>query len=167
MANPQSNYRLGNSSGPTVPGDERQGAAEGNSLHYGDYTVLIIDDTHTNLKIIGNRLHAVGLTVLTAANGEDGVKRALLGNPDIILLDVIMPGIDGFETCRRLKANPATAAIPVIFMTALTETEHKVAAFAAGAVDYVTDVVGTGFNAVTNAVTDVYKSAKRTIRKLF
>ncbi len=111
---------------------------EFDASQYAQYTVLVIDDTRINLKIIANRLNQIGLRVLTAASGESGLDRARLASPDIILLDVIMPGIDGFETCRRLKADERTADIPVIFMTALSETEHKVAGFDAGAVDYVT-----------------------------
>jgi DNA-binding NarL/FixJ family response regulator len=73
-----------------------------------------------------------------ATNGESALQRAAQTVPDVVLLDAVMPGMDGFEVARRLKAQPATAHIPIIFMTGLTETEHVVAAFAAGGVDYVT-----------------------------
>jgi signal transduction histidine kinase len=83
-------------------------------------------------------LEAQGYRVLVAQDGEEGLQRAELTRPDVILLDVMMPGISGFEVCRRLKSRSTTHEIPVIFMTSLTETRDKVAAFAAGAVDYVT-----------------------------
>ncbi|MCP4755835.1 MAG: response regulator [Proteobacteria bacterium] len=101
-------------------------------------TILIIDDDSTSLGIISNYLEDSGFIVLVARNGENGIERARYVRPDIIFLDVLMPGIDGFETCRRLKSDPATADIPVIFMTSLTDTEDKVKGFEAGAVDYVT-----------------------------
>jgi DNA-binding NarL/FixJ family response regulator len=101
-------------------------------------TLLIIDDTVNNLRVAVDLLHAYGFRVLTASNGEDGLARALLAKPDLILLDIRMPGINGLETCRRLKANPETASTPVIFMTALTDIEDKVRGFEVGGVDYVT-----------------------------
>lgn len=107
-------------------------------LNPNAYTVLVVDDTPTNLKVLADYLSAEGFRILVARNGESALKRAEHGQPDIILLDVLMPGINGFETCGRLKANPATEHIPVIFMTALSETEHKVRGFEMGAVDYVT-----------------------------
>src|SRR4029453_12130190 len=73
-----------------------------------------------------------------ARNGERGLAIAQSARPDLILLDVLMPEIDGFEICRRLKADAGTAAIPVIFLTALTDTANKIAGFAAGGVDYIT-----------------------------
>ncbi|HLA34147.1 MAG TPA: hybrid sensor histidine kinase/response regulator, partial [Rhodocyclaceae bacterium] len=101
-------------------------------------TVLIVDDTPANLGVIAAHLEDNGFDVAIAQNGEDGIRRAQRVQPDLILLDVMMPGIDGFETCRRLKAEADTRDIPVIFMTALAETDDKVAGFAAGGVDYVT-----------------------------
>jgi diguanylate cyclase (GGDEF)-like protein len=100
-------------------------------------TILIIDDTNTNLKIAVEHLQAYHYEVLTARTGEAGLERARLAQPDLILLDVQMPGIDGFETCRRLKADLRTRDIPVIFMTVLTTVEGKLKGFAAGGVDYV------------------------------
>jgi len=100
--------------------------------------VLIIDDTPANIGVLADYLADYGLDVLVAQDGMSGLEKAEGIIPDIILLDVMMPGIDGFETCQLLKANVLTAEIPVIFMTALSEPEHKVKAFAAGAVDYVT-----------------------------
>jgi DNA-binding response OmpR family regulator len=100
--------------------------------------ILLIDDNITNLKVAIEHLRVANYEILTARSGDVGVTRAEEARPDLILLDVKMAGIDGFETCRRLKANPHTADIPVIFMTALTETEDKVRGLEAGAVDYVT-----------------------------
>ena len=100
-------------------------------------TILIIDDTPANLGVAVDYLEGKSFTILVAQDGEEGLQRAQLVIPDLILLDVMMPGIDGFETCRRLKKIESTRDIPVIFMTALADTEDKVKAFAAGAVDYV------------------------------
>jgi len=100
-------------------------------------TILIIDDTPINLRVAVGYLEAHGFRVLIAQDGAEGLQRAELVGPDLILLDVMMPGIDGLETCRRLKAKESTWDIPVIFMTSLAEPEAKVAGFRAGAVDYV------------------------------
>ena len=100
--------------------------------------VLIVDDVPDNLSVLHDALDESGYTVLVATNGESALQRAAQALPDVVLLDAVMPGMDGFEVARRLKAHAATAPIPIIFMTGLTETEHVVAAFAAGGVDYVT-----------------------------
>jgi DNA-binding response OmpR family regulator/DNA-binding CsgD family transcriptional regulator len=100
--------------------------------------VLIVDDVPDNLSMLHDALDEFGYTVLVATHGEQALQRAAQALPDVILLDAVMPGLDGFEVARRLKATPATAAIPIIFMTGLTETEHVVAGFAAGGTDYVT-----------------------------
>lgn len=104
----------------------------------GRPTILIIDDDPNNLAILAGCLEDSTFTILVAEDGESGLERADYARPDLILLDVMMPGIDGFETCRRLKAAAGTKDIPVIFMTALSETEYKVKGFESGAVDYVT-----------------------------
>ncbi len=101
-------------------------------------TILIVDDNPTNIGVLADYLEDHGFTILVARDGESGVKKAEYAHPDLILLDVMMTGIDGFETCQLLKNNPATKNIPVIFMTALNEVEHKVRGFTVGAVDYVT-----------------------------
>jgi len=101
-------------------------------------TILIVDDTPTNLGVMVGHLEAQGYRVLIAQDGEEGLQRAELTHPDVILLDVMMPGLSGFDVCRKLKSRSSTREIPVIFMTSLTETRDKVAGFAAGAVDYVT-----------------------------
>jgi PAS domain S-box-containing protein len=100
--------------------------------------ILIVDDTPTNLGMLCDFLTASGFEVLVAVDGESAIEQAVYAQPNLILLDILMPGIDGFETCRQLKANPSTQHIPVIFMTALGETVDKVRGFQAGAVDYVT-----------------------------
>ena len=100
--------------------------------------VLIVDDVPDNLAVLHDALDESGYTVLVATRGEAALQRAAQALPDIVLLDAVMPGMDGFEVARRLKAMAPTAHIPIIFMTGLTETEHLVAALAAGGVDYVT-----------------------------
>jgi signal transduction histidine kinase len=100
--------------------------------------ILLVDDTPTNLKVLAEALHGQGWKTLMAADGESAIEQVEYLRPDLILLDVMMPGIDGFETCRRLKANPETQDIPVIFMTALSDTVDKVRGLELGAVDYVT-----------------------------
>ena len=100
--------------------------------------VLIVDDVPDNLAVLHDALDESGYTVLVATHGEAALKRAAQALPDIVLLDAMMPGMDGFEVARRLKANAQTAHIPIIFMTGLTETEYLVAALEAGGVDYVT-----------------------------
>jgi len=100
--------------------------------------VLIVDDVPDNLAVLHDALDESGYTVLVATNGEAALQRAAQALPDIILLDAMMPGMDGFEVARRLKASPATAPIPIVFMTGLTETEYLVAALDVGGVDYVT-----------------------------
>ncbi len=100
--------------------------------------ILIIDDNTTNIQVIVDHLQEHGFNTLVARNGEMGLKRAAFSHPDLIVLDVMMPGIDGFETCRRLKADEQTREIPVIFITVLTSVNDKVKGFAVGGVDYVT-----------------------------
>lgn len=100
--------------------------------------VLIVDDVPENLSLLHDALDEAGYTVLVATNGESALQRANHSRPDVMLLDALMPGMDGFEVARRMKADFATQHIPIIFMTGLTETEHVVAAFSAGGADYVT-----------------------------
>ena len=100
--------------------------------------VLIVDDVPENLALLHDALDDAGHTVLVATDGESALLRARQSLPDVILLDAVMPGLDGFEVARRLKADFTTRHIPIVFMTGLTETEHVVAAFAAGGADYVT-----------------------------
>jgi CheY-like chemotaxis protein/DNA-binding CsgD family transcriptional regulator len=100
--------------------------------------VLIVDDVPENLALLHDALDEAGYLVLVATDGESALTRARQSLPDVILLDAMMPGMDGFEVAQHLKADIATRAIPLIFMTGLTETEHVVAAFAAGGADYIT-----------------------------
>lgn len=98
--------------------------------------VMIIDDTPENLALLSDALSESGYRVLVATDGESALEQIAYLKPDIILLDVLMPGIDGFETCRRLKADAKTATIPVLFMTALSELDNLLQGFEEGAVDY-------------------------------
>jgi DNA-binding NtrC family response regulator len=101
-------------------------------------TVLIVDDEPLNVDLLEQELSAAGYKTLAAANASAALALAAAKQPDLILLDVMMPGLDGYEACRQLKAADATRTIPVIFLTALTDTFEKVRAFKLGAVDYVT-----------------------------
>jgi len=101
-------------------------------------TVLIVDDGPLNVDLLEQELGAAGYRTLSATSGEEALAAAAKSRPDLILLDVMMDGIDGYEVCKRLKASEATRAIPVVFLTALAETFEKVRAFGAGAVDYLT-----------------------------
>jgi DNA-binding response OmpR family regulator len=103
--------------------------------------VLIVDDSPETLGFLSEALESAGLTVLVAINGESALELTQRITPDLILLDAVMPGIGGFETCRRLKQRPEIAHIPVIFMTGLSETEHIVRGLEAGGVDYLTKPV--------------------------
>ena len=91
--------------------------------------VLIVDDVPDNLAVLHDALDAAGYTVLVATDGTSALQRAAQADPDIVLLDAVMPGIDGFEVARRLKAGPETAYTPIVFMTGLTDTEDGLAAF--------------------------------------
>jgi DNA-binding NarL/FixJ family response regulator len=113
------------------------------SARSGEDIVLVVDDVPRSIGPLCLDLEAHGYTVLVASDGASGLARLDLVTPDAVLLDALMPGLDGFETCRRLKANPAWSHIPVIFMTGLSETGHIVKAFDAGGVDYVVKPVRT------------------------
>jgi len=100
--------------------------------------LLIVDDNATNLHVLSDVLDDAGFEVRVAQNGEMALQKVEYDPPDLILLDVMMPGLNGFETCERLKADSKTKEIPVIFMTALSETVDKVRGLSLGAVDYIT-----------------------------
>jgi DNA-binding response OmpR family regulator len=102
------------------------------------HTILIVDDTPANVRVMLDYLVDYGLQVRVARDGEKGLRSARRDHPDSILLDVVLPGIDGFETCRRLKADERTRAIPVIFMTIVTRMEEKIKGFEVVGVDYIT-----------------------------
>lgn len=101
-------------------------------------TVLIVDDNLANLGVLSDTLDQAGLEVWVAQSGKVALERVEYALPNLILLDVMMPEINGFETCRQLKANPLTKDIPIIFMTALSDIANKVEGFQLGAVDYIT-----------------------------
>ncbi len=101
-------------------------------------TILVVDDNPTNIQVLFDVLSEMGYRVAIAKSGDAALQRLQSYHPDIILLDVMMPGIDGFETCRQLKADPTTRDIPVIFMTALSDLVDKVKGLSLGAVDYIT-----------------------------
>jgi DNA-binding response OmpR family regulator/DNA-binding CsgD family transcriptional regulator len=106
-------------------------------------TVLVVDDTPESLGFLTDMLDDAGFTVLIATDGDSALRLVDQITPDLVLLDAVMPGIDGFETCRRLKQTISTTHLPVIFMTGLTETEHVLQGLAAGGVDYVTKPIVT------------------------
>ncbi|UCD80178.1 MAG: SpoIIE family protein phosphatase [Desulfobacterales bacterium] len=101
-------------------------------------SILLVDDNPANLQILFQTLEGAGCKLLIAKNGQGALSIAGKALPDLILLDIMMPDIDGYEVCRKLKSNPATADIPVIFLSALGDTEDKVKGFHLGAVDYIT-----------------------------
>lgn len=100
--------------------------------------ILIVDDNPTNLDVISEALSDAGYSVAIATSGERAIQQVERRTPDLILLDIMMPGIDGFQTCKRLKSNTKTCDIPIIFMTALADADHKIKGFDLGAVDYIT-----------------------------
>jgi DNA-binding NarL/FixJ family response regulator len=101
-------------------------------------TVLVVDDSPESLNFLTDALEQAGFTVLVALSGNSALRVIAEVTPDVILMDAVMPGMDGFEACRRIKRNALVASAPVIFMTGLSETEHIVQGFAAGGVDYLT-----------------------------
>ncbi len=101
-------------------------------------TILVVDDTPETLGFLTDTLDHAGFTVLIATDGESALDLVDQITPDLVLMDALMPGINGFETCRRLKREKLLSHLPVIFMTGLSETEHVVEGLAAGGVDYVT-----------------------------
>jgi two-component system, sensor histidine kinase and response regulator len=103
-----------------------------------DSSILIVDDTQQNVMVLSQMLRDAGYKVFAAFNGEDALKLLEKRKPELILLDVMMPGMNGFQVCEKLKVNPDTQRIPVIFLSALNDIESKVKAFEAGGVDYIT-----------------------------
>ncbi len=99
--------------------------------------ILLVDDTEANLRVLGPLLHAEGWAVAAATRGAQALQFITQRRPDLILLDVMMPEMDGFEVCRRLRADPATRDLPILFITALTEEENIVRGFREGAQDYI------------------------------
>lgn len=109
-----------------------------NMTNTDSYLVLIVDDSPETLGMLNSALEKERMTTLVALEGNQALNIAAKMHPDIILLDAIMPNIDGFEVCRKLKADPQLNGIPVIFMTGLSDTEHVVKGFESGGSDYVT-----------------------------
>lgn len=107
------------------------------------YNLLIVDDLPENIKVLGNSLQQEHYRISFATSGQQAIDMALKNEIDLVLLDIMMPGMDGFEVCRRLKAEKRTQHIPIIFITAKTEKEDIVQGFEAGAVDYLTKPFNT------------------------
>lgn len=105
--------------------------------------VMLVDDTPDNLKMLSDALDQAGYMVVVATDGTSAIERLDFIVPDIVLMDAVMPGMDGFETCRRLKSHPTASHVPVVFMTGLTEPEDVVRGFQAGGIDYVTKPIET------------------------
>jgi two-component system, sensor histidine kinase and response regulator len=103
-----------------------------------DSLILVVDDVQQNIQVVGTMLREAGYSIMPATNGTEALQRVQKKLPDLILLDLMMPEMDGLEVCRRLKADPVTQPIPIIFLTASNEMSHLVQGLAAGAVDYVT-----------------------------
>ena len=106
-------------------------------LNFEDYTLLIVDDNPINLGVIAEYLDEYGLISISPNRVRRAISKVVYAAPDLILLDVMMPGINGFETCRRLQSDEKSKDIPVIFMTALASEDDKVKGFEVGGVDYV------------------------------
>ncbi|MBD1909177.1 MULTISPECIES: response regulator [unclassified Leptolyngbya] len=106
--------------------------------HSQQNSILIVDDIPTNIKVLVDYLDKAGFKISVAKSGESALEKVHKVSPDLILLDVMMPGIDGFETCQRLKENPVSQKIPIIFMTALSDVADRVKGLQLGAVDYIT-----------------------------
>ena len=104
----------------------------------GKADILIIDDTPANLRLLFQILTAQNYRVRPTVSGKQALEAARAATPDLILLDIMMPEMDGYEVCQHLKANEQTRAVPVIFLSALSDTKNKISAFAAGGVDYIT-----------------------------
>ena len=108
------------------------------SIHIEKSKILIVDDFPANLDLLRQTLESKAYNISVALSGEVALSIVRRAVPDLVLLDVMMPGMDGFETCRRLKANPTTADIPVIFLTAKDEPDSVLEGFRAGGIDYIT-----------------------------
>jgi len=130
--NPQALSAMATGEGPATAHERAPHPGQGPGI------VLIVDDAPENLAMLHEALDNAGYQVLVATDGQLALERVARLLPDVILLDASMPGIDGFETCRRLKADPRSAHVPVVFMTGLAETGHILEGFQAGGVDYLT-----------------------------
>jgi diguanylate cyclase (GGDEF)-like protein len=108
------------------------------ALKHPEFTILVVDDVASNIKFLHHFLSGEGFNVQVAQDGEDCLQTVDYAPPDLILLDIMLPGVDGFEVSKRLKSNPKTAQIPIIFMTALSDMNSKIRGFDSGASDYIT-----------------------------
>ncbi len=104
----------------------------------GELSVLVVDDTRINVDLLVLVLQKKNYTVYVAESGKEALEKVATNPPDLILLDIMMPEMDGYETCTRIKSNPLSKNIPVIFITALNETKDKIKGFEVGGVDFIT-----------------------------
>src|SRR5579871_3525073 len=103
--------------------------------------ILIVDDTPMNLKLIGDLLTSRGYSVCTAANGEEALAKIASEKPDLVVLDIMMPGLSGYDVCRKIRENPATALLPVVLATSLDPNQERVKGIEAGADDFLSKPV--------------------------
>src|SRR2546427_7623960 len=106
--------------------------------------ILVVDDTVHNVKMLADLLAAKGYAIVTAASGQEALERVDAERPDLVLLDVMMPGMDGYEVCRRIRANPEYGILPVVMVTALDPTRERIKGLEAGADDFLTKPVNMG-----------------------
>jgi class 3 adenylate cyclase len=107
----------------------------------GPATILVVDDTPANIKLLGDLLASKGYQVATAANGEEALAKVAANRPDLVLLDVMMPGLSGYDVCRRIRSDPATALLPVVMCTSLDPQQERVKGIEAGADDFLSKPV--------------------------
>jgi adenylate cyclase len=104
----------------------------------GAARILVVDDTPANVKLLADLLGVKGYTVVTAASGEEGLKKVAEHRPDLVLLDIMMPGLNGYEVCRAIRADPATGVLPVVLVTSLDPAQERIKGLEAGADDFLT-----------------------------
>ena len=100
--------------------------------------ILVVDDTPANVKLLADLLTVKGYEVATAPNGEEGLKRLAEQRPDLVLLDVMMPGMNGYEVCRAIRSDPSTGVLPVVMVTSLDPAQERIKGLEAGADDFLT-----------------------------
>ena len=103
--------------------------------------ILVVDDTPANVKLLADRLSVKGYEIATASNGEEALEQVRAWGPDLILLDVVMPGLNGYDVCRRIRENPAMAMLPIVMVTALDPEEERIKGLEAGADEFLTKPV--------------------------